>query len=93
MISLLGSVLEIIQKLRCSARGSVPIWSNCLENILINYFFLYVMLVAVCVTFLPISSSNLPICLFFVKSKDFLYKFSGIFIARWNSPGVVDSKI
>ena len=49
---------------------------------------------ALCVTlFLLINSLNFCICLFFVNSKDFLYKFSWIFSTRWNSPGVIDSKI
>ena len=45
-ISLLGSVLEVIEKLRPFARRSVSIWVNCLEDILITHFFLSVILVA-----------------------------------------------
>ena len=40
MMSLLGSVLEVIEKLRPFARRSVSIWVNCLEDILITHFFL-----------------------------------------------------
>ena len=47
-----------------------------------------------CVTLLLlINSSNFRICHFFVKSEDFLYKFSWIFSTRWNASGVIDSKI
>ena len=47
MISLLGSVLEVIEKLKPSAR-SVSLWVNynCLEDILITHFILSVILVA-----------------------------------------------
>ena len=73
-------------------RGST--WVNCLEDILIIHFFLSVILLALCVTlFLLINSFNFRICLFFVKSKDFLYKFSWIFSTRRNSSGVIDSKM
>ena len=41
MISLLGSVLEVIEKLRpFASRKWVSIWVNCLEDILITHFFL-----------------------------------------------------
>ena len=46
MISLLGSVLEVIEKLRPFARRLVLIWVNCLEDTLITHFFLSVVLVA-----------------------------------------------
>ena len=93
-ISLLGSVLEVIEKLRPFARISVSIWVNCLEDILVTHFFLSVILVVLCVTlFLLINSLDFRRYLFFVNSKDFLYKFSWIFSTRWNSPGVIDSKI
>ena len=92
--SYLGSALEVVEKLRPFARRSVSIWVNCLEHILITHFFLSVILVVLCVTlFLLINSLNFCICLFFVNSKDFLYKFSGIFSTRWNSSGVIDAKI
>ena len=94
MISLLGSVLEVTEKLRSFTRRSFSMWVNCLEGILITHFFLSAMLVALCVTlFLPISSWNFRMCLFFVKPKDFLYEFWWIFSTRWNSSGVIDSKI
>ena len=94
MISLLGSVLEVIEKLRPFSRGSVSIWVNCLDEMLITHFFLSVMLVVVCVIlFFLIDSSNFSICLFYARSKDFLYEFSWIFSTRWNSSDVIDSKI
>ena len=72
----------------------VSIWVNCWEDISMTYFFLAVILVALCVTlFLLINSLNFCICLFFVNSKDFLYKFPWIFSTRWNSSGVINSKI
>ena len=49
MISLLGSVLEVIKKLRPFARRLVSIWVNYLEDILITHFFLSVILVALSV--------------------------------------------
>ena len=49
MISLLGSVLEVIKKLRPFERRSVSIWVNYLEDILITHFFLSVILVALSV--------------------------------------------
>ena len=58
----------------------VSIWVNCLEDILISHLFWSVILGALRVTvFLLISSLNFRICLFFVKLKDFLYKFSWFF--------------
>ena len=45
MISLLGSVLEVIEKFRPFARRSVSISVNYLEDILITNFFLSVTLV------------------------------------------------
>ena len=58
------------------------------------FFFLSVILVVLCVTlFLLINALNFRICLFFVNSKDFLYEFLWIFSIRWNSWGVIDSKI
>ena len=77
MISLLGRVLEVIEKLRPFPRRLVSIWVNCLEDILRTHFFLSVILVALlCVTlFLLINSLNFRICLFFVNSNDFLYEF------------------
>ena len=93
-VSLLGSVLEVIKKSRPFVRGSVSIWVNCLEGILITHFFLSVILVTICVTlFLLINSLNFRICLFFVHSKDLLYEFSWIASKRWNSSGVIDSNI
>ena len=81
-------------EVKALSRRSVLIWVNCPEDILIIYFFLYVILLALCVTlFLLINSLNFRICLFFVNSKDFLYEFSWIFSTRWNSSGVIDSKI
>ena len=75
MIFLLGTVLEVIEKLRLFLKRSVLIWVNYLEDILITHF-LSVILVAFCITlFLLISSLNCRIYLFFVKSKD-IYKFS-----------------
>ena len=72
--------LEVIEKLRLFARRPVSIRVNFLEDMLITHFFLSVILVGLCVIlFFLISSSNFCICLFFVKSKDFLYKFSWIF--------------
>ena len=80
MISLLGSVLEVIEKLRPFARRSVSIWVNYLEDILITHFFLSVILVALCVTlFSLINLLNFRLCLFFVNSRDFLFEFSLIF--------------
>ena len=74
MISLLENALEVIENLRPFMRRSVSIWVSLLEDILITHVLLSVMLMALCVTsFLPIKSSNFRICLFFVKSKDFLY--------------------
>ena len=74
MISLLENALEVIENLRPFMRRSVSIWVSLLEDILITHVLLSVMLMALCVTsFLPINSSNFRICLFFVKSKDFLY--------------------
>ena len=94
MIYLLESALKVIENLRSFLRRSVSIWASCLEDILITHVLLSVMLVARCVTsFLPISSSNFRICLFFVKSKDYLYEFWPIFSARWSSSGVIDSKV
>ena len=76
MISLLGSVLEVIEKLRPFATRSISIWVNCLEDILITHYFLFAIIVSLCVNlFLLINSLNFRICLFFVKSKDFLYEF------------------
>ena len=71
MISLLGSFLEVIEKLRPFARRLVSIWVNCLEDILITHFFLSAILVALlCVTlFLLISSLNFRICLFLLIQK------------------------
>ena len=40
MISLLGSILKVIETLRSFARRLVLIWVNCLEDILITHFFL-----------------------------------------------------
>ena len=94
MISLIGSVLEVIEKLRSFARRSVSIWVNCLKDILITHFFLSVILAALCVTlFVLISSSNFRVGLFLVKSEHLLYKFWWTFSTRWNSLGVLDSKI
>ena len=94
MISLLENVLEVIEKLRPFARRSVSVWVNYLEDMLVTHFFLSVILVAICVIlFFLINSSNSRICLFCVKSKDFLYEFSWIFSTRWNSSGVIDSKV
>ena len=74
MISLLENALEVIENLRPFMRRSVSIWVSLLEDILMTHVLLSVMLMALCVTsFLPINSSNFRICLFFVKSKDFLY--------------------
>ena len=42
IISLLGSVLKVIEKLRPFARRSVLTWVNCLEHISITHFFLSV---------------------------------------------------
>ena len=50
MRSLLGSVLEVIEKLKSFVGISVLIWVNCLEDILMTHFLLSVMLVALCVT-------------------------------------------
>ena len=87
-------VLEVIEKLRPFARRSVLIWVNCLEDILITHFFLSAILVPLWVTlFLLINSQHFHICLFFVKSKDFIYEFSWILSTKWNSSGVIDSKI
>ena len=94
MISSLGSVLEVIKKSRPFARRSVSIWVNCLDEILLTYFFLSAILLSLCVTlFLQINSLNFGICPFFGSSQDFLYKFSWIFSTRWNSSGLIDSKI
>ena len=49
MISLLGSVLEVIEKLRPFGRRLVSIWVSCLEDISITHFFLSVILVTLCV--------------------------------------------
>ena len=93
-IPLFGIALELIEKLRPFARRSVSTWDNCLEEILITHFFLSVILAALCVAlFLLINSLNSHVCLFFVNSKDFLYKFSWIFSIRWNASGIIDSKI
>ena len=90
MIFLLGTVLEVIEKLRLFLKRSVLIWVNYLEDILITHF-LSVILVAFCITlFLLISSLDFRIYLFFVKSKD-IYKFSWIFSTRWISSGVIDA--
>ena len=90
----LGSVLEAVEKLWPFARRSVSNLDNCLQDKLTTHFFLSAMLSALCVPFLLlIKSSNFCISLFFVKSKDFLYEISWIFSTRWNSSGVIDSKI
>ena len=84
MISLLGSLLKVIEKLRPFARRSVGIWINFLEYILITHSLSSTMLVALCVTLsLLISSSNFRLCLFFVKSNDFLYEFAWSFSTKW----------
>ena len=94
VIPLFGTALEVIEKLRHFARRSVSTWVNCLEDILITHIFLFVILVAFYVTlFLLINSLNFCIFLFFDNSEDLLYKFSWIFSTRWNSSGVIDSKI
>ena len=94
IISLFDSVFEVIEKLRPLARRSVSICVNYLEDILIIHFFLYVILVALCVTlFLLTNSLNLSKCLFFVNSKDSLYECSWIFSTKWNSTVVIDSEI
>ena len=48
MISLLGSVLEVIENLRPFTRRLVLIWVNCLEGISITHFFTSVILVVLC---------------------------------------------
>ena len=50
MIFSLGSVLEVIEKLRPFVERSVSIWVNYLEEILVTHFFLSAILVALCVT-------------------------------------------
>ena len=76
------------------ARRSVSIWVNCLEDTLITHFFWSAILVELCVTlFFLINSLNFRIYLDFVNQKDLLHKFSWIFSARWNSSGVIGSKI
>ena len=94
LTSLLDSILEVFQKLRPFARRSILIWVNFMEDILITHFFLSDLLVTFFVTlFLLINPSNFRICLFFVKSKDFLYEFWWIFSTKWNSSDIIDSKI
>ena len=39
MISLLDSLLEVIEKLRPFARRSTLIWVNCLEDIFLDFLF------------------------------------------------------
>ena len=70
LMSLLGSVLDLIEKLRPFARRSVSNWHNCLEDILITYFFICYVVSAIC-SFLLAHWSNKVTCqsLFFVKSK------------------------
>ena len=76
MISLLGYLLEVTEKLRPFARRSVSIWVICLEGKNITSFFLSAILVVLCVTlFLLINSLNFRICLFFVNSKEFHKSF------------------
>ena len=66
---LLGSVLEVIEKLRLFVRRSVLIWVNCWKDIFITHFFLSAILVALCYLFLLINSSNFCICLFLLNQK------------------------
>ena len=81
MISLLDSVLEVIEKLRPFARRLVSIWVNCLEDPLITHFFLSVILVALWVAlFLLINSLNFRICLFFLIQKIFYTNFHESFL-------------
>ena len=76
MISLLGNVLEVTEKLRPFARRSVSIWIICLKDKYITSLFLSAILVALCATlFLLIYSLNFRICLFFVNSKEFHQSF------------------
>ena len=66
VLSLLGSVLEVIEKLRLFLRKLVLNWDNCLEDILIAHFFLYVVLVVLCVLlFLLINLSSFVLYFFF----------------------------
>ena len=74
------------------ARRLVSMWVNCLEEILITHSYFSVMIALYVTLFLLIISSNFHICLFFVKSKDFLYQCQLIFSIRWNSSGFIDSK-
>ena len=93
---LLGSVLEVIEKLRLIARRSVLIWVNCWKDIFITHFFLSVILVALCYFVLLIFADQFiefSYMSLFVKSKDLLYEFLWIFFTRRNSSGVMDSKI
>ena len=78
MVSLLGSVLEVIEKLRPFARRPISKWVNYLKDILIIHSFLSAILVALCHNLFLLIIYFL-ICLFFVNSKDFLYEFSWIF--------------
>ena len=65
MISLLGSVLQIIETLRSFARRLVPILVNYLEDILITHF-LCIMLVALCVTLLLLIFREFLLCYFII---------------------------
>ena len=76
MIYLLGSVLEVMEKLRPFVRRLVSIWVDCLEDMLITPLFQSVILVALCITLFFLINSNFRIYPFFVKLKDFSCEFS-----------------
>ena len=93
MISLLGSVLEIIETLRYFVRRWVLIWVNCLEDILITHFFLSVMLVALCATYFFLISFRICPYLSLCQIKRFLIQILVNLFTRWNPSGVINSKI
>ena len=93
MICLLGSFLEKLEKLKPFQKRSVSIWVDCLEDMLITYFFVSVILLVVFVNFYHCSVDQILIYVFFVKSKVFLCKFWFIFSRRWSSSVVTNSKI
>ena len=67
---------------------------NCLEDITHPFLFTCYVNSALCYFVLADQFIKFPdVPLFFVKSKDFLYEFWWSFFTRWNSSGVIDSKI
>ena len=74
MISLLGSVFRSNWEVKTPCE-KIWEWFKCPENIWITHFILHVMLIVISYFVLADSSSNFCICLLFVKTKNFLYKF------------------